>query len=511
MTRSLGKTVAVLAAVAAVLAVTGCSSGPRAGGDADRVLQVRIEEDPGALDPQTAASSAALAAAGYMYDTLVGLSADGKVVPRLASSWKVTPTSTTLTIRNDITCSDGTPLKPSDIKANFERLKNPATKAPYTANFLGSTRYEVSSDDAAGTLSISTPAPFGPLLDNLGRYPRIICPAGLADPAGLSRASQGTGPFVLDGAVPGDHYSLKARPGYNWGPNGAATSAPGFPRSVDLRVVANDTTAANQLISGGLDVAFVDGPERERLSRDQDLVAKEAPVGVTTLMINQAPGRPGADPAVRAALVRAIDRTAMTQAGLGGFGTVADGLLLPDAPCHDAAAGVAIPTFDPSAAKAGLAGRALPLKLYSISVPGSEYISEAWREVGVTAQLNVSDESGPGIDAVFGGGDWDAALISWNGLTQLSTMTPVLTGAPPPVGSNVASVGNPSFSRSVAASLNLVGTQACKRSTDAQKALFGSSDITPLSTVSRGYFAKGVDFSLTGSAIEPTSLRIVER
>lgn len=508
MTRSLGKTVAVLAA-AAVLAVTGCSA-DQAGGDTDRAVQIRIEEDPGTLDPQTANSSAALAATSYMYDTVVGLSADGTVVPRLASDWSVTPTSTTLTIRKDITCSDGTPLKPSDIKANFDRLKDPDTKAPFTANFLGSTDYEVTSDDAAGTLSITTPAPFSPLLDNLARYPRIICPAGLADPAGLNHTSQGTGPFVLDRAVPGDHYSLRARTGYTWGPDGATTAAPGFPPAVDLRVLANDTTAANQLISGGLDIAFVDGPERERLGSDESLVAKTAPVGVTTLMINQAPGRPGADPAMREALVRSIDRTAMTQAGLGEFGTVADGLLLESAPCHDPSAGDAIPTFDASAARATLAGRAPALKLYAISVAGGEYVSEAWREVGIGSELNTSDESGPGMEALFGGGDWDAALVSWNGLTQLSTMTPVLTGAPPPNGSNLASVDNPSFARSATESLNLVGADACRRSTDAQKALFADSDITPLSTVSRGYFATDVDYYLTGAAIEPTSLRIAQ-
>src|SRR5690606_8951021 len=126
--------------------------------------------------------------------------------------------------------------------------------------------------------------------------------------------------------------------------------------------------------------------------------------GITTLLINQADGHPGADPAVREALVRAIDRTAMTQSGLGQFGAVADSLLLPDAPCYDPGTGGSVPSFDSDAARTVLEGKGLSLNVYSIGVAGSEYISETWRALGVDTEMNVGDQTGPGMDVIFGGG-----------------------------------------------------------------------------------------------------------
>lgn len=494
---------AIAAAVIAAAGLAGCS-GLQGGSDSE-TLRVRIGEDPGSLDPHVANSSTSLLVAGYLYDTLVGRSSDGEVVPRLATKWEVSPNSVQFTIRDDITCSDGARLNPSDIEANFLRLQDPETKSPYVANFLGSTDYAVTSDDEAGTFSIETPKPFGALLYNLSGFPRIICPAGLADPESLDQVSQGTGPYVLDDAVSGDHYALASRADYAWGPEGSLATGATRPASVNLVVVPNDTTAANELVSGGVDLAYVNGPERERLSKDDNVEARDAAVGTTMLLINQADGHPGSDPKVREALIRSIDRDAMTQAGFDRFGDVADSLLLPSAPCY--ASGTGIPSFDPEVARALLDGKDLSLKVYAIGVPGSEYVSEAWREVGVRTEMNVGDEAGPGMDAVFGGGDWDAALMVFNGVEQLSTMTPLLEGAAPPKGSNVASVDNQAFSKLAAQSSASVGEPACDLATEAQREAFASSDVLPLSVVSTGYFSRpGVEYQFAGSAIEAASL-----
>ena len=508
------KTKPLLTAAAMILiaaaGLSGCS-GPTGGSD-EKTLKVRIAEDPGTLDPHTGKSGTSLIVAGYLYDTLVGRSPEGEVVPRLATEWDVSPTSASFTIRDDITCSDGTPLKPSDIAANFDRVKAPETQSPYTVNFLGSIDYTVTADDEAGTFSIATPEPFGALLYNLSGFPRIVCEAGLTDAGSLERSSQGTGPYVLDKVSPGDSYTLTPREGYAWGPEGSTAAKGQLPDAVDLVVVPNDTTAANLLLSGGLDVAFVDGPERERLDGRGDLKSQDVALGTTTLLINQADGHPGADPAIREALVRAVDRAAMTQSGLGQFGAVADSLLLPDAPCHDAGTGSSIPDLDPDAARAVLEGEGLSLQVYSIGVSGSEYISETWRSLGVNTEMNVGDQTGPGMDVIFSGGDWDAALIPFSGVLQLSMMTPILAGAAPPDGSNLASVDNADFLQLATESSASIGDRACELATEAQSHAFENSDILPMSFITSGNFSRlGVDYQFAGSGIEAASLAITDR
>ena len=86
------------------------------------------------------------------------------------------------------------------------------------------------------------PAPF--VLNGLANLP-IVCPSGLKDRSTLRAATAGTGPFALTAAAPGDRYTYAKRPGYTWGPAGATTATPGLPDTVVVKVVENETTAAN--------------------------------------------------------------------------------------------------------------------------------------------------------------------------------------------------------------------------------------------------------------------------
>jgi peptide/nickel transport system substrate-binding protein len=504
------RSICALSAVAAMIGVAACG-GDNANSGGSTSLNIRIPEDPGELDPQVAQTTVGLQVANYLYDTLVAQTANGRTVPALATKWDVTPTSLTLTIRDDVTCSDGSKMTPSVIKANLDRVKDPKTKSPYTDTFLGSSDYTVTANDAAGTVTMKLPQPFAPLLANLSRYPAMMCEAALRNPKALQDSSVGSGPFVLKEKVADDHYTLTPRKGYKWGPDGAATAVAGFPKEVTLRVVPNDTTAANQLESGELDLAPITGAERERLEQSSSLVSKSVPTGVTMLHFNEADGRPGADPAVRKALVQAFDRQAMTQAGYGDFAEVTSTVLIPGATCYSEEPGSSIPAYDAEAAKGVLSGAAPSVALYALGVKGGEYLSEAWNQAGARTEINVGDETGPGLDTVFGGGDWDAALIRWDGVTSISIMQPYLSGPAPPDGTNVGSIDNPTFVDNADTSKSTLGGEACAASDAAQNSLYGASDVVPISAVTLGYFAKkGVEFALRAggsAAIAPTSLR----
>jgi len=86
------------------------------------------------------------------------------VILYLATSWRVTPGSATLTLRKDVTCSDGTPVTASVVAASLRRLGAPETRAPYAVRTFGVGGYTVTADDAGGTVTVTLNRPFSDVL-----------------------------------------------------------------------------------------------------------------------------------------------------------------------------------------------------------------------------------------------------------------------------------------------------------------------------------------------------------
>jgi peptide/nickel transport system substrate-binding protein len=139
----------------------------------------------------------------------------------------------------------------------------------------------VVGDDAAWTVTVKTNAPFSDLLLGMAMpWSSIVCPAGLQAPDKLLMQPSGSGPYTLDASrsVRGDHYTLVPRPGYDWGAWGMKTSDAGMPTAIVVRVINNNTTAANELIAGNVELGPVIGQDLARLKADPNLTATRAPV-----------------------------------------------------------------------------------------------------------------------------------------------------------------------------------------------------------------------------------------
>ena len=111
------------------------------------------------------------------------------------------------------------------------------------------------ADDAARTVTLTSEAPVPFMLQNTGAELFIVCAEGLADRSTLAAGTDGTGPFVLEEAVANDHYTFSARDDYAWGPDGPTSELAGFPSEVVVRIVENESTAANLLLSGEVNIA----------------------------------------------------------------------------------------------------------------------------------------------------------------------------------------------------------------------------------------------------------------
>ena len=160
-----------------------------------------------------------------------------------------------------------------------------------------------------------------------------MCAAGLADRSILAAGTNGTGPFVLEEAVANDHYTFSARDDYAWGPDGPTSELAGFPSEVVVRIIENESTAANLLLSGEVNIA---GSRRCRspARRERGLLRHREPGSIVgEFFFNQMEGLPTADVAVRQALMGALDLQELMSVQTAGNGALATGLaeLLPKA------------------------------------------------------------------------------------------------------------------------------------------------------------------------------------
>jgi peptide/nickel transport system substrate-binding protein len=455
------------------LFITSCTatppggSGSSAGPEISRAkITVRLEDDwrnqlnftglGGASDAGNQYSTA-------VFDRLVALSADGsKVIPYVASSWTASLTKIVFNIRKGVTCSDGTPLTPSAIKLSFEHLTDPKFRGPNDPRpigdfLLGAGGFSFAADDAAGTFTFNSP-PNNELLQAFSwPHVSIICPAGFAPGADFNKQSYGSGPFVLE-SLTADSINVKRRPDWNWGPDGATGNDPGRPDQITFLIVKNPTTAANQLLTGELDLGGIRGPDMLRLRGAPDMVESGANTAINGFMkINEAAGRPGNDKLVRQALMTAIDPKEWDQVWNQGQGVRSTSILSAAHPCFEpeTAKLVPDPPGDLTKAKALLAqagwtpgsdgklqknGQPLKLVVLTLATYGAapEYIAEQFNKLG--AQASVVLTSVPITDA----GDFDVQLNpGFLRIPITGSLPAMFDGRFPPAGSNQTRVVDP--------------------------------------------------------------------
>ena len=532
--RAARRRMSAAAAVSALMAVGGvagtASAGEQAASAPAAAGTVTVVEgsDPGSLDPHLSVFVSTNRINSFAYETLVYLGQDGEVTPGLAESWEESPTSVTYTLKDGVTCADGTPLTATTVADNFSFVADPANQSPLLGLYVppGIT---VEADDAARTVTLTSEAPVPFMLQNTGAGLFIVCAEGLADRSILAAGTDGTGPFVLEEAVADDHYTFSARDDYAWGPDGPTSELAGFPSEVVVRIVANESTAANLLLSGEVNIAGVAGADRQRVENEGYFVTENQAI-VGEFFFNQMEGLPTADVAVRQALMGGLDLQELMSVQTAGNGALATGLAvtLPKACPGDTVAAFLTAGADLEAAgqlldEAGWAmgsdgvrekdGAPLTIRaLYVVEIENSalsmELAMAAWQELGVDVQLQGVDQAQFNTIA-FETRAWDVFLAALN-LDVPSLAVPFVSGAQPPDGVNFSAVANPEYDALVAEASALTGAEACEVWNAAEAELYAQMNILPVAATTAPWFGNGAEFAFGRLGIIANSLRLVE-
>jgi peptide/nickel transport system substrate-binding protein len=389
MFRSTKHSLAVALAASAVLALAACTGDAGSASDesgaapSDVVLGQIIA--PASFDTTQAEWGNRALYYQAVYDTLLRVTSDGTIEPYLATDYAYDEdgTTLTLTIRDDVTFTDGTDLTADVVKQNLERFRDGG--GPYAGDLANVETVEV-TDDTTVVLGLSAPDPA--LLSYLGREAGLVASPAMFDADDAATSPVGSGPYVLDenGTVTGTTYRFSKNPDY-WNPDVQHYD------TVTMSVLSDPTAAVNAIKAGEVNAArLADNNFNEEIeAAGWELNPNELDFQGLLLLDRAGEQNPAlGDVRVRQAINYALDRAALLEALQHGNGTVTTQVFKATSPAYDADLDEAYP-YDPEQARALLAdagyAEGLQLSMPSTAVLGATsftLIQQQLADVGIT-------------------------------------------------------------------------------------------------------------------------------
>jgi peptide/nickel transport system substrate-binding protein len=214
-------------------------------------LTIAAQSAPTAMDPHFHRSNSNNAILRQVFDPLVDFDTSGRIVPRLAESWRsIDDLTWEFRLREGVRFHDGTPLHAEDVAFSFARLP----RVPNSPGSFVSTVRTVSNveivDERTLRITTSEPTPFldAELTAILILSRRLHENATTAD-FNTGRAMIGTGPYRHLSYEQGNRLEVERNPTY-WG------GAVPWDR-VQIRFVTSPASRVAALLSG--DVDLIDG------------------------------------------------------------------------------------------------------------------------------------------------------------------------------------------------------------------------------------------------------------
>ncbi len=180
-------------------------------------LTIGLDQEPPTLDPHASPSAVTFQITSSVAERLLYEGKDGKIVPYLATDYKISPDgkSFTFALRKDVKFSDGAAFNAAAVKWNFDRIVDPNFKAGGALVQL--TGYAGSSVVDDSTVRVNFKEPYSPFLTYAaGAILALISPKTTpAQGDAVNQKPVGSGPFTVAEYVPKDHITIARNPEYN--------------------------------------------------------------------------------------------------------------------------------------------------------------------------------------------------------------------------------------------------------------------------------------------------------
>lgn len=305
---------------AAALALTACAgSGGTASpsnGATGGTLTIGSLVDVKSFDPAQAHIGHDVQYYQPVYDSLLRREPNGTLVPMLATKWEYSADKTvlTLTLRDDVTFTDGTKLDADAVKINLDRFR---TGNGPDASTLAQVSDVEAKDATTVVLTLSQPDPA--LLDYLGNADGFIASPKAIEGGKLDTDPVGSGAYTLDKAatIAASKYTFVKNPDY-WDKSLQIYD------TIVLKPITDTTAMLNAIVSGQVNAALLTA-KTEAQAKGAGLTEYEYPTDWQGLLIFDRDGQMVpelADVKVRQAINYAVDKeTLLAQVGQG-LGTV---------------------------------------------------------------------------------------------------------------------------------------------------------------------------------------------
>ncbi len=412
-------TAAVLAGAMTVLTACGSSSGTQqtTGGETTKAAETTVAEgesvsqdtdvtaaiqvDITTMDPMDTSDTLSGGIQRMVMDGLFGFDDEMKIYPMLATDYEANENATefTITLREGISFTDGTPWNADSAIANFTKWGDKTLGLKRTTLLSNVLDHVDKVDDY--TIKVSLTEPFGAFISTLAHPACVIMsPKQIeAGPAVCAASPVGTGQYKFVEWVAGDHVALELNKdwwGYDAEISGGTALADkdaGF-KTITFKPVAENATRVAMLQSGDAQILWPTPTESvDVLKADPNVSTFDTP-GITVwyfMMNNQK--APFNDVRVRQAVSYAINKEAYVQVVMNGQGFPATSITGPAVQYYKANDPY---PYDPAKAKELLAEAGYPdgftttlmYNTTSMRQKMAEFYKQQLAEVGITLELN---------------------------------------------------------------------------------------------------------------------------
>ena len=409
-------TVSLALALTATLAAAGCSAGSTAtssggsasGGAKSTALAVGLVAEPANLDfTKTDGAAIPQALLGNVYDGLVKLDNDGKIVPDLATTWTVSPDRKTYTfdLTGDATFTNGAKFTAEDAVFSINRVKTDwtislksAMDVVKDAKALSPTRLQVTLAKPSNDWLYRMTTRVGAMFSRTGVDKLATDPVG-------------TGPYKLTKWNRGDSIALTRNDSY-------FGKKPYF-QTVTLKYFKDATALNNALLTGTINViGTVQAPESlaQFSSNGKYQVIEGTTNGEVVLSLNNAKA-PLNDVRVRQAVRFAIDHKALVDTCWAGRGKLIGSMVPPTDPWYEDLTGMYphdVAKAKALLASAGKTGVNLRLRLPTLPYATScgQVVKSQLEQAGFKVTLDQLEFPAAWLTTVFKNADYDMSIVA---------------------------------------------------------------------------------------------------